>query len=1340
MRRSLPVLLAILLALIPQGHAEAALKISGESIWKLGYGSRYYSAFGWKLGLGGFIASQELRLDVTGEIIEGLKLDAHIDNTRGDMLQQLTVSLDWNGFRAGGGSIQLAPMNRELGLPRATVFGLYVGYESDIFSVRAQGGRAQGVRASKTFRGATAADVIDYIPDGPYFPQREGAKLNSALEGLWNAAGAEEFDPAFDVAGALFLESSASGQLEAFLEANSLGFLVKSALNPDGTLVPGGFNASTAVDGLSGVSGAYIMLKSEPRVVVRSLLTELIRAYNDALGLIGDAQGKYPYISGSATDMQFLDELLEGWTSFATASRATGVIVSAIPFGDFGRGILYPLGFTGIIAESMSVTAVSRSGVRMPLNSVPGANWLCYEDRGYLEMTLPSDFTDQYSYVTASFSYRLAQGLYFLGGGIVRGSVTARLDGRALSEGTDFEVDYETGILLLMEPIPDGAEGELAVEFEYQASGSKAWIASVGAEYEPVDGLKLGIEYSYASDAPYLAQDEATVSRERSYDNLVSAWAEWSAGKGFSLSAGASFGASAFPGAMAQRPNAYNLIGEVEALLDSDGGKWWAFMHLGGVSVLSPYGSGWRKLKLPASMAGAQVNGACSYSGVWYFATSAGIAMLDADYAAYGEDFSDISSLWKAASTRDGLPSSSIRAVSVYGGALYAATPAGLAEGSLDMEGEWRLYRPSSHAEMEGALLDLAVHPSGLIVASEGKVAAFDGLSFFEVLGRGALSAEAADMDEAQSVLLATDTGFAIIGSGLAVEEFTLSEQPEGLCGFGSFVVLAGRSGIAAFDVSTEASVLLYDGPAASVATDGTELYAGCPADAGYEMPVVRLDFPLGEPDVITWDVHGMDGRDLRHFLELDPSENTLYGAAGYARASYSSEKFDASATLRARGAGSVAGAGPGKPDTASLALQLSWRPASSLAVSLLESVDAAGLFGYLAGDKALMLSNTLQAGFNWDGPLKLGLLATYGISRGFGEGSPPLSQAVSGSVSLQYSYGPIRLAGSLSAALRAAEGFDSYAYSAAGASAYLQAGRNTLITASYTEPTPFGGLLAPSGNYRSLSASIRYSAYMTYGSLSLNAKGGYKWDVRNVSDSADASAGLVYSARPISMLGASFIPRTELSIAYSMPQGAESRITATAKLSSGFKYGMLGLDSSVQNKLTYMFGADRMTNVGDASITAYLSGQGWILRPSLTVTASYSLETKKYIGTEGTYKAGARFLISSSKPFTNQASLGYAYSSSLGGRHEVSASDSLSFTALGGNMGIGAGINASASLNPTALGMSSYKATVNGSISYKFDKSWSARLEGEVGLGSSAFTEAPKPVYGFQLTVTLRF
>jgi hypothetical protein len=262
----------------------------------------------------------------------------------------------------------------------------------------------------------------------------------------------------------------------------------------------------------------------------------------------------------------------------------------------------------------------------------------------------------------------------------------------------------------------------------------------------------------------------------------------------------------------------------------------------------------------------------------------------------------------------------------------------------------------------------------------------------------------------------------------------------------------------------------------------------------------------------------------------------------------------------------------------------------------------------------------------------------------------------------------------------------------------------------------------------------------MTYGSLSLNAKGGYKWDVRNVSDSADASAGFVYSARPINLLGASFMPRTELTIAYLMPQGAESRITATAKLSSGFKYGLFGLDSSAQNKLTYMFSSSRMTNIGDASITAYLSGQGWVLRPSVMLTASYALETKQYLGTEGTYKAGAKFIISSSKPINNQAALGYSYSSMLGGRHEVTASDSLSFTALGGSMGIGAGINASASLNPAALDMSSYKATINGSISYKFDKSWSARFEGEAGLASSAFTEAPKPLYGFQLTVTLRF
>ena len=367
-----------------------------------------------------------------------------------------------------------------------------------------------------------------------------------------------------------------------------------------------------------------------------------------------------------------------------------------------------------MLADTLTVTAVALTGTQIPLIAVPGANWVCYEDRGYIEMVLPVDFTATYSYIRAAFSYRLAQGLYFLGGGIIRGSLSVRLDGKLLYAGTDYEIDYETGILMLMVTASDGAEGLLEVEYEFAKPGSKAWIAAAGASYSPANDLKISLEYSYGSDAPYLAEDETTVSRERSYEHLIAAWADWRLADGLKLSAGASFSASVFPGDSSLRDNDYNRIRYIEALEDNAGGIWWAFAHSAGVRVLSPYGGGWSDLRMPGSFAGVPVNGASHDSGIWYFATDAGLAMLDADYIGYGEGFADVVSLWKTAGTKDGLPSRLISSVSISMGSLFAGTPVGLVEGQLDLEGPWTLHRGSEHPELgDGVISGLAPIASG---------------------------------------------------------------------------------------------------------------------------------------------------------------------------------------------------------------------------------------------------------------------------------------------------------------------------------------------------------------------------------------------------------------------------------------------------------------------------------------------------------------------------------------------------------------------------------------------------------------------------------------------------
>lgn len=1334
------LLLSLAIVLAASLCASAKLTLSGESVWKLGYGSRYYSSFGWKLGLGGFLASQELRLDVKGEIVEGLTLEAHLDNTKGDVFQQLTVGLSWQGLTASGGNIRYSPYIPSMGRPKSSIMGLSVAYGDEKVSAYAVGGKAQGAKGSRTFRGMTAQEKVEYVQDGPYMPARSEAGLVSSIEGLWHAASGADFDPALDEGSIVWEESSESGDIADYLSVNFLGQLCRTLTNPDGTLVPGQAYRSSSVDGLSGISGAYLMMRDLPLGIARKSVMELIGQYNSNLGLTGDSALKYPYVAGSATDTEFLTGLAEGWMSLAASSKATGELFAKVPFSQFERGRFYPLGSSDVLPESLILTAVAQGGSTIPL-AATGASWNCYEDRGYLEMQLPSDFFDDYSAVVAGYSYRITQGMYFLGAGIIRGSVSVRLDGVLLKEGVDFDIDYETGVLVVAAQAGEGAEGLIEVEFEYETPGTKAWLAGIGVAYRPTDGLEILLEYCYSSDSPLRAEDETTVPRERSYDNLASAEVRWKPAEGISVDAGALFSASTFPGSDALRPNAPNAIASVAKLEDNAGGVWWAFASKAGVSVLSPYTGAWKAVGLPAALSGSPVHSAVSDGTYWYFGTGGGVARLGADYIGFGEGFADVTALWKTAGARQGMPSAEAVSLELFEGELYVGTPVGLVAGPADLDGPWRLYRPSEHVELGGGrVTGLVSTGAGLLVSTADSVALFDGTAFTRIYDSGAVSMAHAPLDGGIEAAAATGDGILLMKDGMVALTVMPPEDAVSAAGYGSFLYYVTPGGLFAYDLGLgiETRLAAMEG-LTSAATDGLDVFAGGTADEDYSLPIVRLAYPMGAAVTLGPDTHGIDGRDRAHYILQDPSEHTSFGFGGYVSAGYDSDRLSVDASLKARSKGSLAGSGPGSPDSASFGLTLGWRPTSTLGLSLYESLVASKLWSYIAGTGALELTNVVQAGLSWKGPVTLSLSANYRIT-----GRPGVersrSQTAGASAGLQYSVGGLRLTGALSAFAKFNEDVEPFAYSTASLALYWQVSNHASIALSYVEPTPFGSLLRSAGNYRSVSGSYRYFAYTPTGSVSVTGKGNYRRDLKNASNIADVSAAWTYTARQLVFLGTSFLPRVELSVAYAAPQGADSRVSAYAKLSSGMSFGVFGADTSVSNKLTYMIESRRMLNSGEGSLTVRLGRTGWAVKPSLQLGASYLVETAYMAESKGSWKADAKLTLSSGGKVANQASLGYSYSNRKGGKHDIAISDSLSFTALEGKMSIGAGLSAGIGLVQSDIASSAYKASVDVSIGYRFDGNWSARAAGEVGLGASSLAGPPKALYGFEVTASLRF
>jgi len=1321
--------------------ASAKLELSGESVWRLGYGSRYFSDYGWKLDLGGFLASQEIRLDVEGEVTEGLSLEAHIDNTKGDIFQQLTVGLSWRDLWAEGGNIQYSPYIQYMGQRKSSIMGLSFGYAAESLEVRLTGGKASGGKGSRTFRGMASEEAISYVPSGPYMPTRSEEGLSSSIEGLLSAVSGADFDPELDEGGIIWEEGSASGALSDFMALHSLSELVYGPGNTRGTLVPGEFYPESSVDGLSGISYAYIILRGMPEDIARGMLMRLIRQYNEKNALAGGAALKYPYIPGSQAERDFLSALAAGWMSPSSASKATGAVHAKMALADFERGRIYPLGSGAVLPETLEVTAVTKAGGDIPLSAVAGASWAYYEGRDYLEMTLPADYTENYAYVRADYSYSLSEGIYFLGSGIVRGSVTARLDGAPLREGEDYELDYETGVLFLFTMPQTGAEGLLTVEFEYEVAGMKSWLAAASIVYKPAEDVRVSIDYAYSSVSPYLAEDQEKVPMERSYDNVMAAELAWDLSDELQLKAGAVLNASTFPGDSAKRPHAPNSIMWISDLADDSGGVWWAFLHKAGITLLSPYTGTWRQVGLPAALAGSAVLSAASDGEFWYFGTEAGIARLDPSFSSYGEGFPGVTSLWKVAGTRQGLPSGEILSLEVYGGRIYAGTPIGLVSGPADMEGKWQLYRYTEHPELgDGRVTGLASSTFFLYVATSAGTSIFDGTDFTLLDPNPARSLQKADVDAGADAIASTSDGAILLTGGAISGRLFDGKDVTSSDGHGGFAYAVTADGLHAFDFSLGLETRLIDKEGLiSVATDGKAVYAAGTAEDGYLLSVYSIHYPMGTAQTIGPEIHMIPGEDGSRYLPKDPSENTVWGIGGLLALDYRGERLSAGAALKARSSGSIAGTGPGKPDSASMEIDLAWKPLGNLRLGLGDTLEFSSLWSGMANATGIRFSNSTRAGMTWNGPVSLDVSANYNIE---GKGSEPgtIGHTLGMSAKLQYSLAGFRATGALSAAYKNSPSTGSYASSSAALGAYLQIGSNSSLSVSYSEPTPLGLMLSPGGSYRSLSSSFRYFAHVNTGSVTLSAKGSYRRDIRNASDSAELSVSGIYSARQLIFLGRSFLPRLEASVSYLVPQGAESRLNAYLKFSAGMSFGIFSAEMSLSNKLSYIIESRRVIDSGDGSMTAYLSVPGWTVRPYVQLGGSYSVDGGPYAEASGSWKASAKVGLSGTGKVANKAFASYSYSSLKGGRHDIGISEWITMPLMDGRMSFGAGISGSAGLLQDDIQASSYRASVSSSLEYRINQRWSVKAAAEAGLGAARLYEAPKGIFGFELGASLVF
>lgn len=430
------------------------LTVSGEKTWTiwLGLGSATVLA-DQNLTPGQPTLTQTLRAMIEGKALGFITLRASFNDQLDVGFQDFLLTVERTPWTGELGRFVVGAEGEGLGVYNKRVLGARVGYLGGNVNLHGLVTRLEGVSESRTFRGEQGRGEILFTVNDPDEPWREAPYLRS-VEGLAHWP----------------------------LRIQFVEGLTKVQLRVDGTLALWSFLADWGLDYIRNdltaqlatplTSGEYVVLRNErddlalrvaPSVLARKRIQEAIEAHNVRLGLAGKDRKTYPFVEASELEGRFLG----GFISFL----AVLVDEDVYPFSDLARRRYLPLGERDVVEGSVEVW-IRRPGESEFRPSTDPALaeyvWVLLPADGMLRIAFPSAFFAGGA-IRATFAYHREGTTFSLGPSLVPGSERVALNGRRLTRGTDYSLDYTSGILLLFPSL--GPDDELKVDFERQRGG-----------------------------------------------------------------------------------------------------------------------------------------------------------------------------------------------------------------------------------------------------------------------------------------------------------------------------------------------------------------------------------------------------------------------------------------------------------------------------------------------------------------------------------------------------------------------------------------------------------------------------------------------------------------------------------------------------------------------------------------------------------------------------------------------------------------------------------------------------------------------------------------------------
>jgi len=860
----LAVALASILVSLPafaQKDGEFNADISGHKTFTLRYGIGDPQGLGqapYQLEL-----DQTLAVDVTAEALSILTLKAHFNDQEPPSMQSLTLYLHSGDLSGVFGDFSLSG-KEAFAVYNKKLKGVRLDYQlpggGKLTGVLSQ---IEGISESKTFIGHSARGEVTFSFSPPEKPW-EAQPYTKSLNGLYHyrlsapyIEGFSEVDLAFE----------SSGDLQRLLTGYGLGYLYKTiADSPAEELQQAAF---TVVSDQSD----YLLLLRTPQDLIRTRLLDYIKKYNESAGLTGKEKKRYPLNPGTEYEKTFLNEL----------AQLVSLTVDGTPYplSSGGRHRFYFLGERNIKEGSVAVEVSIDGATFRPITDPDLSSYQAstFYKQGILEVEFPNAFfSGKKSAMRVSFSYSVSGNAYPLGLSIVPGSEKVYLNGKLLSRDSDYTIDYEVGMLILLVEVKDNDTIRIDYERARGGLGSSAEYSrnfyGVSLKLPVSDALSIEGSVLQAADSPTPLTDPEKV-RTMPNTHTVSGIIGRVNLDGFTADFTVGYSDNRFPFDDNAR---VNLPNEINAIASAAGYTF--FAHAAGVSV---YHDGeWNLYTAADGLSANRVYAAEAVGDCIFFGTAGGITVLNLT----GDSPLDRVENWRRYSTDVGLPNRAVHSLTIVDGVLWAGTEEGIVAveiDGMDDPSSWKAYADQDIVKL-GTIRAVGVNGRIVYLGSERGLFAFDpdaatltplsgmnGVPVNSILVRDGTLYAASDLG-LRAFKGGVGTGWLVFGRPV----YTVAVV-DGSLWYGDEDGLHLLSGE---DVYSQLAVT-------AISPDGAGgVWAGTRADQDYKIEVVHIED--GSVEAYTSAETKIDGRDPGRFTDIPAASHTDRG--GIARASFTRE------------------------------------------------------------------------------------------------------------------------------------------------------------------------------------------------------------------------------------------------------------------------------------------------------------------------------------------------------------------------------------------------------------------------------------------------------------------